>query len=116
MRKSLSKLEIIKKKSEIDNAFKLGKATSRRGIKLILAPNYLNHNRIIVIPVKHYGNAVQRNRIRRRIKEIWRKEKEHFISGNDFVFLVYPGKVFDSKKLDKTILDLCEEQGIYLNK
>ena len=115
MRKSLSKLEILRKKSEIDNAFKTGKSTSRRGIKLILAPNNLNRNRIIVIPVKHYGNAVERNTIRRRIKEIWRKNKDKFISGNDFIFLVYPGKVFDSKKLEKTILELCEEQGIYLD-
>ncbi len=115
MRKSLSKLEILKKKSEIDNAFKIGKSTSRRGIRLILAPNDLNRNRIIVIPIKHYGNAVQRNTIRRRIKEIWRKEKEKFVSGNDFIFLVYPGKVFESKKLEKTILELCEEQGIYLS-
>ncbi|MGD1816835.1 MAG: ribonuclease P protein component [Pleomorphochaeta sp.] len=114
MRKSLSKLEILKKKSEIDNAFKIGKSTSRRGIRLILAPNDLNRNRIIVIPIKHYGNAVQRNTIRRRIKEIWRIEKEKFVSGNDFIFLVYPGKVFESKKLEKTILELCEEQGIYL--
>ncbi|MCY1150862.1 MAG: ribonuclease P protein component [Sphaerochaetaceae bacterium] len=116
MRKSLTKLEILKKQSEIDKAFKNGKATSRRGLKLILAPNNLNRNRIIVIPVKHYGNAVERNRIRRRIKEIWRKEKEKFISGNDFIFLVYPGKVFDSKKLEQVILELCDEQGIYLNK
>lgn len=116
MRKSLSKLEILKKKSEIDNAFKLGKSASRRGIKLIVAPNQLNYNRIIVIPIKHYGNSVERNRIRRRIKEIWRKEKEKFISGNDFIFLVYPGKVFESKILEKTILDLCYEQGIYLDK
>lgn len=115
MRKSLSKLEILRKKSEIDNAFKNGKSTSRRGIKLILAPNNLNRNRIIVIPVKHFGNAVERNTIRRRIKEIWRKNKDKFISGNDFIFLVYPGKVFDSKKLEKTILELCEEQGIYLD-
>lgn len=113
MRKSLSKLEIIKKKAEIDKAFKNGKTTSRRGLKLIVAPNNLNLNRIIIIPIKHYGNAVKRNSIRRRIKEIWRKEKEKFIIGHDFIFLVYPGKVFDSKQLEKTILELCEEQGIY---
>lgn len=116
MRKSLSKLEILKKKSEIDKVFKIGKSTSRRGLKLILAPNNLNRNRIIVIPIKHYGNAVERNSIRRRIKEIWRKKKTEFISGNDFIFLVYPGKVFDNKTLEKTILDICEEQGIYLKK
>ena len=116
MRKSLSKLEILKKKSEIDKAFKTGKASSRRGLKLILAPNELNRSRIIVIPIKHYGNAVQRNSIRRRIKEIWRINKTNFISGYDFIFLVYPGRVFDSKTLEKTVLDICEDQGIYLDK
>ncbi len=91
MRKSLTKKEIVKKKSEIDVIFQTGKVYSVPGVRLRIARNNLNLNRIIVIPIKRYGNSVQRNRIRRQLKEIWRLEKENFVSGFDFAFIVYPG-------------------------
>jgi ribonuclease P protein component len=113
MRKSLSKKEIIKKQSEINRAFKAGQKYSRHGLKLIVTSNDLPFSRIIVIPVKHYGNAVQRNRIRRQLKEIWRCDKENFKSGYDFVFLVYPGKVVEYSQQKKKLIDLCVEAGVY---
>lgn len=113
MRKSLSKREIVKKQPEINRAFKTGRVVSRRGLKLIIAPNDLKWSRIIVIPVKHYGNAVERNKIRRQLKEIWRNEKAHFVSGYDFVFLVYPGKVVAYNQQVKKLIDLCVEAGVY---
>lgn len=113
MRKSLSKLEIVKKQPEINRAFKTGRAASRRGLKLIVAPNNLKWSRVIVIPVKHYGTAVERNKIRRQFKEIWRNEKANFISGYDFVILVYPGKVYDHEQQVKKLISLCVEAGVY---
>jgi ribonuclease P protein component len=113
MRKSLSKKEIIKKQPEINRAFKAGRKFSCHGLKLIVASNDLPFSRIIVIPVKHYGNAVQRNRIRRQLKEIWRYDKENFKSGYDFVFLVYPGKVVEYSQQKKKLIDLCVEAGVY---
>jgi ribonuclease P protein component len=112
MRKSLSKREIIKKQSEINRAFKTGRKKSRHGLKLIVCPNELEFSRIIVIPVKHYGNAVQRNRIRRQLKEIWRCEKAQFVSGYDFAFLVYPGKTVEYSQQKKKLIDLCVEAGV----
>lgn len=113
MSASLTKLEIIKKQPDIDRVFRTGRAVSRRGIKMVYSPNDLGFSRIIVIPIKHYGNAVQRNKIRRRIKEIWRCNKDHLVSGYDFVFLVYPGKVYDHDKQVKKLIDLCVEAGVY---
>ncbi|MBK5201155.1 MAG: ribonuclease P protein component [Spirochaetaceae bacterium] len=114
MRKSLSKKEIIKKQPEINRAFKTGQKFSCHGLKLIVASNDLPFSRLIVIPVKHYGNAVQRNRIRRQLKEIWRCDKENFKSGYDFVFLVYPGKVVEYSQQKKKLIDLCVEAGVYI--
>jgi ribonuclease P protein component len=113
MRRSLSKREIVKKQSEINRAFKTGRKYSSHGLKLIVCPNELKFSRIIVIPVKHYGNAVQRNRIRRQLREIWRCEKAHFVSGYDFVFLVYPGKTVEHFQQKKKLIDLCVEAGVY---
>ncbi|WP_422479851.1 ribonuclease P protein component [Pleomorphochaeta sp. DL1XJH-081] len=114
MRKSLTKQEIVKKKPEIDAIFRKGKKFSCSGVRLLVAPNSLGVNRIIVIPVRHYGNAVERNRIRRQIKEIWRNEKPEFQSGFDFAFVVYPGKALDYATQRKQLIRLFSQAKVYL--
>jgi ribonuclease P protein component len=114
MRKSLTKNEIVKRQPEIDRIFKTGRKWSCPGLKLVVARNQLGLDRIVVIPVRHYGNAVQRNRIRRQIKEIWRKEKPRMIPGYDFAFVVYPGKVPENEIQTKQLISLCEKAGVYL--
>jgi ribonuclease P protein component len=116
MRKSLTREETVKKKSDIDAIFKTGRRFSKSDYKLMVSPNSLNRNRIVVIPVKKYGNAVQRNRIRRQIKEIWRIEKTQFKNGFDFAFVVYPGKVLDHETQRKYLIDLFSKADVYLSK
>jgi len=111
MRKSLTKSEIVRNQPEIDRIFKNGKATSCKGIKLIVCKNNLDWSRIIVIPVRHYGNAVQRNKIRRQVKEVWRNAKERLVAGYDFAFVVYPGNAYDYTMLTQQLLDLCGKAG-----
>ena len=67
-------------------------------MRLIALNNGLSFDRIIVIPVKHYGNSVERNKIRRQTKEIFRNWEGRVIEsdeniGLDIVLVVYPGKV-----------------------
>ncbi|MGE4583081.1 MAG: ribonuclease P protein component [Sphaerochaeta sp.] len=114
MRRSLSKKEIVKRKPEIDRIFKTGKTFSCRGLKLIVSQNQLDVDRIVVIPVRHYGSAVERNRIRRQIKEIWRNEKPRLIPGYDFAFIAYPGKGNDHTTKKAQLLSLCEKAGVFL--
>lgn len=112
MRKSLTKSEIVRNRPEIDRIFKKGKAVSCKGVKLIVWKNDLGWSRIIVIPVRHYGDAVQRNKIRRQIKEIWRTSKERLVSGYDFAFVVYPGNAYDFTTLTQQLLTLCDKAGV----
>lgn len=115
MRKSLTKLEIVKKKPEIDRIFKVGKRYAGQQIRLVVAPNGLNINRIVVIPVRHYGTSVQRNRIRRQIKELWRLEKNRFAFGFDFAFVVYPGKDIEHARQKQQLTELFIKAGVYLS-
>jgi ribonuclease P protein component len=54
---------------------------------LILRENGTARSRYRVIVGKRYGNAVLRNRIRRRIREILRTEIEGIVPGVDLLFL-----------------------------
>jgi ribonuclease P protein component len=113
MRRSLSKSEIVKRKGDIDRIFSTGRRYAGRNLKLIVCHNDLDVSRIVVIPVRNYGNAVMRNRIRRQIKEIWRTEKHEMIPGYDIAFVVYPGKSIDYDSRRKQIVTLSTKAGLY---
>ena len=115
MRRSLTKIEIIRKKQEIDRIFKQGKKYSSSEMRLIAINNTLGFDRIIVIPVKHFGRAVDRNRVRRRAKEIFRCYEKRHTSENlliseskDYVLVVYPGKVSDFSLLESRFIELLD--------
>ena len=113
MRRSLTKKQIIRSKADIDNIFKAGKRYSLSCFKLFVAENSLPYSRIIVIPARHYGNAVRRNLIRRQIKEIWRVNQERIISGLDFAVVVYPTheKTLTFGEKEEILIDLFKRSG-----
>lgn len=114
MRRSLSKKEIVKSKSDINRIFRSGASKGAPGLKILCALNGLELSRIAVIPVHGYGNSVQRNRIRRRIKEVFRLEKDKLKKGFDFAFVVYPGKIFDFGTLTQQIQSLLSKLDAYI--
>ena len=113
MRRSLTKNRIIRLKADIDNVFKAGKRYSLSCFKLFVASNDLVYSRIIVIPARHYGNSVQRNLIRRQIKEIWRTNQDRIADGLDFAVIVYPKheKTLSYEEKEALILDLFRKGG-----
>ena len=111
MRKSLTKNQIIRLKTDIDNTFKAGKRYTLSCFKLLKAENNLPYSRIIVIPVRHYGNSVQRNKIRRQIKEIWRVHQDEIQLGIDCAFIVYPGDDLSYSQKEEAILNLLKKSG-----
>lgn len=70
---------------------------------------------MVVIPVRHYGTSVQRNRVRRQIKEIWRLEKIKFAIGFDVAFVVYRGKAVEHARQQQKLIKLFQEAGLYLS-
>ena len=99
MRRSLSKIDIIRRKQDIDRIFKQGRRVSCKGMRLMILENTLGFDRFIVVPARRYGNSVQRNRIRRQMKEIFRLypgrvlQNDEKTTGRDIALVVYPGKV-----------------------
>ena len=117
MRRSLTKNQIIRLKADIDNVFKAGKRYTSSCFTLLVADNSLSYSRIIVIPVKHYGNSVQRNRIRRQVKEIWRVNQESFSKGHDFAVGVRPMKEknLTFREKETLLLELFRKSGTLIS-
>ncbi len=92
MRRSLTKKERLKKKEEFQRCFKSPSQVSCQGAKLALTANSLDRSRLGVGLSKKFGNAVERNRAKRQVREIFRLHKDRLRPGFDLVFLIFPGK------------------------
>jgi ribonuclease P protein component len=71
------------------------------------------HNRYGVITGKRLGNAVTRNRVRRRIKETLRLLHPRLKQGYDLVLIARPAVVGQSfAAIQRIILKLCEQADL----
>ena len=60
-------------------------------MRLCIRKNESGVNRIAVSCVRKYGTAVQRNKARRWIREIYRNTKSSILPGHDIAVVLYPG-------------------------
>ena len=109
MRRSLTDKQIIRLKTDIDRVFKAGKRKSLSCFKVFSAANDFSYSRFIVIPVRHYGNSVRRNHIRRQVKEIWRLNQEKVPQGFDYAIIVYPDSALSFREKEELLLSLIDK-------
>ena len=111
MKRSLSKEERLKKNEEFRRTLGSTLKHSCSGAKLAVLPNSLDKTRLGVGLSKKFGNAVERNRAKRQVREIFRLHKHRLKPGFDLVFLVFPG-VFGYHDRERQFLQLIERAGV----
>ena len=80
---------------------------------LYARPNRTHTNRVGVTVGKKLGKAVVRNRVRRRLREVYRLHEEQFSSGWDIVVVARSRCIGASfEKLTEAYLTLAEKAGI----
>ncbi|AFG36116.1 ribonuclease P protein component [Spirochaeta africana] len=104
MKRSLTKAEILRTRRDISNVFRRGKRIQCTGLKLFITPNQLEYTRILISPVRKFGTAVQRNRAKRQLREIFRLHKHRIESGRDIAVVLYPGTYSYADRLQ----EFCE--------
>jgi ribonuclease P protein component len=92
MRRSLTREERLRSRAEIQRVFKTGKSVRTGGMRLAYLPNGREYNRIVVVPVRGFRTAVQRNLCRRHGKEAYRALKPDIEQGYDLAIVCYPGE------------------------
>ena len=75
-------------KQEINNIYSTGKHLRSSYVKLITLKNGFKKNRLVFSIKKQHANAVERNKIKRRIKAVIHKNEQ--INGFDMVISVFP--------------------------
>ena len=80
---------------------------------LYAKPNRSATNRVGITVSKKLGHAVVRNRVRRRLREVYRLNEDRFAPGWDIV-VVARGRCIDAdfQKLTHAYLSLAEKAGI----
>lgn len=80
---------------------------------LYARPNRLGINRIGITTGKKLGKAVVRNRVRRRLREVYRLNEHRFTSGWDIVVVARSRCIdADFQKLSQAYLSLAQKAGV----
>ena len=93
--------------------YRKGKSCANSYLVLYTRPNGTEHNRIGLTVSAKLGCAVKRNRVRRRLREIYRLNEGKFLPGSDVV-VVARSRAVDApyEKLEHAYLTLAAKVGL----
>ncbi len=101
MKKTLTRIERLSRQSELKTVFATGSKKNTAGAKVVYLKNSLSYSRFAITIVRKFGNAVERNRIKRLFREFYRNNKQNILLGWDIVIVVYPGDFSSGERLQQ---------------
>ena len=114
-KEGLPKKERLRKDKEFQAVFREGKKLWINSILLIIyKPNSLNYRRLGIVVSKKIKKATQRNKVKRWIRELFRRNKDWFPENCDIIIIPHPNLLnLEYKKLmeiaREKLLSLREE-------
>ncbi len=102
----------LRKRKEFQHTFAHGKKFFGSHLRLVVCRNSLGYSRLGLAVSRRIGNAVGRNRVKRRIRELFRRNRDHFPDSCDIVVIpqvTAAGLSFD--ELQQVFLDLAKKAG-----
>lgn len=118
---SYNKTEKLKSKKQLDNLFENGKSFTVFPVKVLYALQHEQNSIVktgVGVSSKNFKKAVQRNYIKRLLREAYRTEKQplHFYLNNNKkqlnVFLLFVDKAMPQYDLLKEKISLCIQRLI----
>lgn len=105
--------EALKNNFEFRRIYNRGKSLAAPHIVLYCRKNHLSKNRLGITVSAKLGHAVERNRIRRRLREIYRLHEHEFLSGFDIIAVARGRGMHASyKKLESDFMLLAKRLDI----
>jgi ribonuclease P protein component len=96
------------KQRDFDRVFSTGKRQKIRGPTILRKENDLPHPRLGISIGKSYGTAVERNRIKRRLREAFRL-LQHELPAYDLICVPYPRAAeLSVRELQEVLEKACE--------
>lgn len=105
--------ESLKNNYEFKRLYLRGKKRANATLAVYCRKNKTDKNRLGITVGRKIGNAVERNRLRRRIKEAYRTNEKLFNKGFDIVIVGRTKAVFsDFRDIELSLRELFSELGI----
>ena len=103
----------LKKNSDFRRLYAKGKSAVTPYLVVYARPNRLGENRLGYTVSVKLGHAVVRNRVRRRLREIYRLNAPQLRQGHDIVIVARSRAVgSEYRKLNAAFLRACESLGL----
>jgi len=92
---SLPRAEILRRKADVEGVFRSGRRVRGSAVWLRCAssrePRAAAGRRVAFLVSRQAGKAVVRNQLKRRLREIYRRNKHWFPVGHDYALQATPG-------------------------
>lgn len=109
----MKRSQTIKENYEFRRMYAKGRSGVSSCLVVYCRPNRLGHNRLGLTVGAKLGHAVVRNRIRRRLREIFRLHQGELKQGYDMVLVARTRAVTATYwELDRAFLRQCEKLGL----
>jgi ribonuclease P protein component len=104
----------LAKREDFNKIYRYGKSAANHQFVLYYYPQTeLGHFRLGISTSKKVGNAVVRNSVRRKLKEIVRLNAERFPSGFDYIVIVRkPAVGMEYAELEKSLFHVFRKAGL----
>ncbi len=90
MNERLTPLERIRKKNDFSSLYREGSRFRGRHFSLVFRRNELGYSRLAVVASRKVGSAVVRNRVKRRLRELFRRNKGLLAEPIDLIVIARP--------------------------
>lgn len=106
----------LKENYEFRRMYAKGKSGVSPCLVVYCRPNHRAHNRLGITVGAKLGHAVVRNRVRRRLREIYRLNQQQMKQGYDIVLVGRVRAVSASyQELERAFLRVCEKLSLLEN-
>ena len=103
----------LKNNYEFRRLYYKGKSAAGSRLVLYVRPNKLEKNRLGITVGTKIGKAVIRNRVRRRIREIFRLNEDKLACGRDLVVVARSRSIISEyRELENEFLRLADKLGL----
>lgn len=107
----MKKLYIVKNQYDFDRIIKKGHCKKNKSFIIYFETNHLPYSRFGISVGKKLGNAVYRNKMKRKIRSIVDNSKKLYIKEQDYIIILRrSGKDLDYTSLNQELTSLLYEK------
>ncbi len=106
----MKKYEVVKKNDDFNDIINTGKCLKSHFFNIYYKDGDFNYPRFGIAVSKKYGNAVERNKVKRQIRSLIDHNKNLFSNGKNYIIMVRKGvKGINYSKMEQDFVHLLQK-------